>query len=86
MSALCIKGFVKDVKYTPYFIPKKFELYNIAQFDINRANAFGLINLGTSENNLAYSKWVSPKRTRTYPFSRIYHTYHLNTKKVTIIF
>jgi hypothetical protein len=85
MSTLFIKGFVKDVKYIPCLNPKKFEVYNIAEFDINKTHAYGLINLGTSENNLAFSKWVSPKRTRTYPFARIYNTYHLNTKKVTVI-
>lgn len=85
MSTLFLKGFVKDVKYTPCLNPKKFEIYDIAEFDINKVQAYGLINLGTLENNLAFSKWVSPKRTRTYPFARIYNTYHLNTKKVTVI-
>ena len=45
----------------------------------------GWLTIGTSGNNLAFSKWVSPKRTRTYPFPRIYNTYGLGTKKVTII-
>ena len=85
MRTLSLKGFVKDVKYTPCFHPSRFEVYNITEFDVNKAHAYGLINLGTSENNLAFSKWVSPKRTRTYPFARIYNTYHLNTKKVTVI-
>ena len=56
MSTLFIKGFVKDVKYIPCLNPKKFEVYNIAEFDINKVHAYGLINLGTSENNLAFSK------------------------------
>ena len=85
MSTLYLKGFVRDVKYKPCFNPKKYENYDISNFDVNSTNAYGLINLGTSENNLAFSKWVSPKRTRTYPFARIYNTYHLNSKKVTII-
>lgn len=85
MDTLFIKGFVRDVIYTPCFTTNKFQVYDITDFDINKAPGSGLINLGTSENNLAYSKWVSPKRTRTYPFARIYDTYHLNLKKVTII-
>ena len=52
---------------------------------MNDVQAYGLIDLGTQGNNLAFSKWVSPKRTRTYPFARIYNTFHFNTKKVTII-
>ena len=85
MATLFVKGFVRDVKYTPCFNPEKFQVYNLANFDVNKVNSYGLVNLGISENNLAYSKWVSLKRTRTYPFARIYNTYHLNTKKVTII-
>jgi len=30
------------------------------------------------------SKWVSPKRTRSYPYERVYNTLSLGTKKVTI--
>ena len=52
---------------------------------MNQAQAYGLINLGLRGNSLAFSKWVSPKRTRSYPFARIYNTYHFNTKKVTVI-
>lgn len=85
MSALYLKGFVKDVEYHPCLNPTKYEIYDVLEFDVNSVHAYGLINLGTSENNLAFSKWVSPKRTRTYPFARIYNTYHLNSKKVTII-
>lgn len=85
MSTLYLKGFIRDVKYNSCLNPTKYEIYDISDFDVNAAKAYGLINLGTSENNLAFSKWVSPKRTRTYPFARIYNTYHLNSKKVTII-
>ena len=85
MNTLFMKGFVRDVIYTPCFNTNEFQLYDITDFDINKASGSGLINLGTSENNLAYSKWSSPKRTRTYPFARIYDTYHLNLKKVTVI-
>ena len=85
MATLYLRGFIRDAKYTPYLNPEKFVDYNIAQFDVNQVQAFGLIDLGTPGNNLAFSKWVSPKRTRSYPFARIYNTYHLNTKKVTII-
>ena len=80
-----LEGFIRDGIYTPYLNPESFEEYDIAQFDVNQAQSYGLINLGTQGNNLAFSKWVSPKRTRTYPFARIYNTFHFNTKKITII-
>ena len=85
MTILSLKGFVRDVRYTPCLSPDALNVYDIAQFDVNQVQAYGLINLGVPGNNLAFSKWVSPKRTRSYPFARIYNTYHLNTKKVTII-
>ena len=85
VTTLSLKGFVRDVTYTPCLSPNTLNVYDLAQFDVNRAQSYGLINLGSSENNLAFSKWVSPKRTRSYPFARIYNTCHLNTKKVTII-
>ena len=85
MPTLYLTGFIRDATYTPYLNPSKFSEYNISQFDVNQAQAYGLINLGVHGNSLAFSKWVSPKRTRSYPFARIYNTYHLNTKKVTII-
>ena len=85
MATLSLKGFVRDVRYHPCFSPEALNLYDITPFDVNQVQSYGLIDLGTSGNNLAFSKWVSPKRTRSYPFARIYNTYHLNTKKVTII-
>lgn len=85
MTTLYLKGFIKDVTYIPHLKPEKFEAYDINQFDVNQAQASGLIDLETSGNNLAFSKWVSPKRTRSYPFARIYNTLHFNTKKITII-
>ena len=85
MATRYLKGFIRDGRYTPYLNPEEFEEYDIAQFDVNQAQTYGLINLGAQGNNLAFSKWVSPKRTRTYPFARIYNTFHLNTKKITII-
>ena len=85
MAIHSLKGLVKGVSYDAHLNQKKLTEYDIAQFDVNTAKACGLINLGTSGNNLAFSKWVSPKRTRTYPFQRIYDTLGLSTKKVTII-
>lgn len=85
METVSLKGFVKNVKYTPFLGAEKLKCHDVTQFDVNKAGAYGLINLGTPGNNLAYSQWKTPKRTRTYPFPRIYNTYGLNTKRVTII-
>ena len=85
MTTLSLTGFIKGAEYIPHLNPDKFEEYSITQFDVNQAQSYGLIDLGTPGNNLAFSKWVSPKRTRSYPFARIYNTLHFNTKNVTII-
>jgi hypothetical protein len=84
MVLLSFEGFIRDIRYLPV-LTSKIKTYDISNFDINSANTFGVINLGSTVNNLAFSKWVSPKRTRSYPFARIYNTYHLNTKRITVI-
>lgn len=84
MDILNFTGFIRDIVYTPVLIPK-IVTYDINNFDINQTKPFGIITLNSLQNNIAFSKWKSPKRTRTYPFARIYNTYHLNSKKVTVI-
>jgi len=84
MTSLFFRGFIRDIRYNPQF-RSKLKVYPLSSFDINTAPSSGIIELDSPENTLAFSKWVSPKRTRSYPFARIYNTYYLNTKKVTII-
>lgn len=84
MNVLNFRGFIRDVVYAPVLIPN-LKTYDFNNFNINQSKPFGIINLDSLQNNLAFSQWKSPKRTRTYPFARIYNTYHLNSKKVTII-
>jgi hypothetical protein len=84
MTILSFNGFIRDIVYTPYLNPKT-EIYNIQNFNINNSKPFGIINFDSLQNNIAYSRWTSPKRTRTYPFAKIYNTFHFNSKKITII-
>jgi hypothetical protein len=74
-------GFIKGVIYKTYLGEKLNEIY-IGNFDVNQAGAYGLIKSSITE--LAYSKWVSRKRTRSYLFARIYATYNAS-KIITII-
>lgn len=78
---LKFKGVIKNVIYNPRFI-QSLKIYNFQEFDINISDSFGLIEL--EDKNIAYSKWVSPKRTRSYPFARMYNTYS-QSKVITII-
>jgi hypothetical protein len=83
MTTLHLHGYAADIKYTPTLSPQ-LTTYSLDSFNINLAPPFGVITFGQGDQ-IAYSQWVSPKRTRSYPFARIYNTYHLNSKRVTII-
>ncbi|MDR0867049.1 MAG: hypothetical protein LBP75_01055 [Planctomycetota bacterium] len=45
----------------------------------------GAFRLRIGGNSLAVSVWVSPKRTRTYPYARVYNTLNHSGKKITVI-
>ncbi len=76
-----VSGFVKDVRYKAHLTVPLVE-YGLKEFDINAAKPFGLIS--NDGVQVAFSKWVSPKRTRSYPFARIYNTYRAS-KILTVI-
>ena len=78
---LVFKGFIKDVKYHAKLTPV-LESYELKSFDINDVKTSGLVQ--TTMDTLAFSKWVSPKPTRSYPFERVYNTYN-GQKIITII-
>ncbi|MBE9237716.1 hypothetical protein IQ227_17195 [Anabaena aphanizomenioides LEGE 00250] len=80
-ETLHLTGFIKGVTYKPY-LGEKLQEITIDNFDVNKASAYGLIKSPITE--IAYSKWVSPKRTRSYPFARMYNTYN-SSKIITII-
>ena len=54
----------------------------ITDFDINNVPTSCIINDG--KHSFAISKWVSPKRTRSYPYERVYNTLNIS-KKITVI-
>jgi hypothetical protein len=51
-------------------------------FDINNVPTACIINDG--KYVFAISRWVSPKRTRSYPYERVYNTLSIS-KKITVI-
>ncbi|PJF25536.1 MAG: hypothetical protein CUN53_12300, partial [Phototrophicales bacterium] len=81
--ALALAGFIKGVRYQPTLI-KDLPSYTLADFDINTSASSGIIAVG-EDDTLSYCKWKTPKRTRTYPFARLYNIYHLNTKHIAVI-
>lgn len=74
---------IEHVKYTPLLCR---ELPTVSLMDFENGTAFShatfLIDL--PEGKIAVSHWVSPKRTRSYPFARVYDTMKYKTR-VTII-
>ena len=80
-EVLNLTGFIRDVKYTAC-LTESLDRVCLEQFDVNESRAYGIIEAQNTE--VAYSKWVSPKRTRSYPFARIYNTYNAS-KILTII-
>lgn len=75
------RGFIKDIKYRA-FLGTPLTQHDFKTFDVNSAKPSGIIRFSAGE--ISYSKWVSPKRTRTYPFERLYNTYN-SPMRLTII-
>jgi hypothetical protein len=74
-------GFIKGVTYRAN-LTAPLVSYDFGEFNINAAKPYGLLTAG--EHRVGYSNWVSPKRTRTYPFERIYNTYN-EVRSLTVI-
>lgn len=72
---------IKEIKYKSYFA-EVLKTVNIKKFNINTCPSSCIVN--HEKNFYAISKWVSPKRTRSYPFERVYNTLN-NSKKITVI-
>jgi hypothetical protein len=72
-----ITGIKYDVK-----LASELKNVNLDDFDINDCPTSCLVADG--EKVFAVSKWVSPKRTRSYPYERVYNTLS-QPKKITVI-
>ncbi len=75
---------IKGIKYTPCLC-RELRSYKIGELGnaINRDSSF-LLEINKS-NKIALSWWVSAKRTRSYPYARVYDTLDFSGKKITII-
>lgn len=76
-----IQGHIIGIKYNAKLIESLKEI-KFKDLDINTSNSAFILK---NKNNIfALSKWVSPKRTRSYPFERVYNTLNIS-RKITII-
>ncbi len=75
---------IKGIKYHP-FLCRKLEVFdfNMLEKALNSYSSF--ILKVDNENKIAVSWWVSAKRTRSYPYARVYDTLNFMGKKITII-
>ena len=72
-----ITGIEYEIKLT-----NKLKTFDFFDFDINELPASCIIK----DDNFSFglSKWVSPKRTRSYPYERVYNTLG-SSKRITVI-
>ncbi len=76
-----IKSKITGIKYLPIFVDMLKEI-DIKNFCVNEMPSSCI--LVDKQSKFALSKWVSPKRTRSYPYERVYNTLCCS-KKITII-
>ncbi len=83
-NVLKLKGIIRNVNYDPQVRTTPLEQVAFDGFDINSAPEAGILEYA-DDTSFGYSKWNTPKLSRTYPSARIYKTYHLQSKRVTVI-
>ncbi|MGI8788047.1 MAG: hypothetical protein ACR2HG_09835 [Pyrinomonadaceae bacterium] len=77
-----ISGEVERINYKQ-FIGDTLREFKFENFDINKTT--GAFRLAQGDKTLAVSRWISPKRTRSYPYERVYDTLRYDGKKAAII-
>lgn len=76
-----ITGKITGIKYK-ILLSEELKTILFENFDVNEMPSSCL--LLDDNHTFAISKWVSPKRTRSYPFERVFNTLHVS-KKIAII-
>jgi hypothetical protein len=79
-----IYGEITGIKYKP-FLCNTLVQYDTEELDKALSKSGSFILKIDKENRVAVSRWVSPKRTRSYPYARIYDTLSFSGRKVTVI-
>lgn len=76
-----IFGKITGIKYK-ILLSDRLTAIDFESFDINDVPTACIIT--DNKHSFAISKWVSPKRTRSYPFERVFNTLSIS-KKITVI-
>lgn len=75
---------IKGIKYNP-FLCRDLVIFGYKDLERALASCASFILNINKENKVAISWWVSAKRTRSYPYTRVYDTLGFSGKKITII-
>lgn len=75
---------IKGIKYKP-LLCRELEVFNFKDLEKALSSCASFILKIAKENQVAISWWVSAKRTRSYPYARVYDTLGFSGKKITII-
>jgi len=75
---------IKGIKYSP-LLCRDLEVFSYKDLEKALASCASFILNINKENKVAISWWVSAKRTRSYPYTRVYDTLGFSGKKITII-
>ncbi len=75
---------IKGIKYNP-LLCRDLEVFAYKDLERALASCASFILNINKENKVAISWWVSAKRTRSYPYTRVYDTLGFSGKKITII-
>lgn len=83
IKILDIEAAITGITYK-YSMCKKLDEYSESQIE-NGMPRDATFYLNMDGEKIAVSYWVSPKRTRSYPYSRVYDSLNFSGKKVTVI-
>lgn len=75
---------IHQITYKP-FLCKNLEYFDFEEIEKAMCKNSSFILRMDNKNAFAVSWWVSPKRTRSYPYARVYDTLGFTGKKITII-
>jgi len=83
MNSVNIFAELQEVTYEPR-IPVELESYTAGDLLAGNLKSKGAFLLDCNGNKFAVSQWLSPKRTRTFPYARVYDTLRMKNR-VTLI-
>jgi hypothetical protein len=79
-----VSGEIAGIKYSP-FLCRGLDTFDVSNFEKALSKRGSFVLTINRKGQIAVSWWVSAKRTRSYPYARLYDTLGFQGKKVTII-